>query len=61
KSQQAERPVFATTSAFNVLYHFSGIKKPAQRRALLTLPSRKNRQNIRFMRKIHFSVRFCNI
>ncbi|WP_213054372.1 hypothetical protein, partial [Escherichia coli] len=25
---QAERPVFATTSAFNVLYRFSGIKNP---------------------------------
>ncbi|HGT5773103.1 TPA: hypothetical protein ACRCCG_005460, partial [Escherichia coli] len=34
KSQQAERPVFTTTSAFNVLYHFSGIKKTRIKRAL---------------------------
>ncbi|WP_206746582.1 hypothetical protein, partial [Escherichia coli] len=34
KSQQAERPVFATTSAFNVLRRFSGIKKTRIKRAL---------------------------
>ncbi|HHC4848586.1 TPA: hypothetical protein ACN61Y_004879, partial [Escherichia albertii] len=32
-----ERTVFATTSVFNVPYRFSGIKKPAWRRAVKIL------------------------
>ncbi|EPW6317150.1 hypothetical protein ACWNF2_005301, partial [Escherichia coli] len=40
KSQQAERPVFTTTSAFTVLTRFSDIKKTTWRWFFLTLPSR---------------------